>query len=77
MNDAEALMRVETFQERTRVRAEEQARADRVGADLILGQGVVLDVPGVGLAWPDGTPTAVIEEAKQLARQIIARQGQA
>lgn len=71
---SEALRRVELIQERARVREEEQDRANRAVADLILGQGVVLDVSGVGLTWPDTTPTAVIEEAEQLAHQILGRE---
>lgn len=75
MNTSEALRHVELIQERARVREEEQRRFDRTCASFILGQGVALGVPGVGLAWPDTTPPAVIEEAKQIARQILGREG--
>jgi len=69
MRDAEVSVAV--WLERQRIRRAERERADRMFSEFVLGLGTVMNVHGVGLAWPEDTPPAVIEEARGHALRTL------
>jgi hypothetical protein len=71
VNDYGQLTRVAVWRERQRVRQQERDKADRMFAAFVLGLGTVMNVHGVGLAWPEDTPASVIEEARGHALRTL------
>lgn len=71
MNDYGQISRIAQWRERKRLLQLEKDRAEMMFSLFVLGLGTVMNVHGVGLAWPEDTPAAVIEEARGHALHVL------